>query len=262
MKKFIRALYQSFYSRDFYREAALQWKGTGIGLLSGLALLWALYIGLSILTIPGNEYEKFKADLINQTPQVTIENGALSIDKPVPYSINFEREEKIAVIDTSEAASNLSLDQVLEKMRSEKIAFFATKHQVVTLKNDNESRIYDLKDVKEKITFGKTEVTKWIGILEIIIIPLIAIFMFGGLLVYKILQMLTYSLGTMLIDKFIKSGLEYGAMQRITSCAIFPATILGGVFAIAGSDLPFLLSLIGTLVFITFGLKSAKITNA
>jgi hypothetical protein len=230
-------------------------------LLCGLALICTLFVTLSFLTIPKGEYSKFKTQLISQVPNVIIENGALSIDRAIPYYFTFEREERIAVIDTSDTASNMSLDAILAKMKNEKIVAFVGRHKIVTLKDNNQSRVYDLTEVKEKLTFGQTEVAKLINVLEIFLLAFMPIFMFLFFWVYKIFQMLIYSLFAMLIDKFVKSGLEYTALQRITTCAIFPATIIGVIFSITGSGLPFILSFIGTLVFIFFGIKSVNLSN-
>ena len=270
MKKFIRTLYQSFYSREFYNDVAHKWTGTGIGLLAWLSLIGTIFLCVTLfiaMNTMSSSYNDFKAELINQVPQVTVDNGTLSIDRPTPYYIAFNDTddetgepvtEKLALIDTSDAATQMNIDQILAKMHEENLKVFVARHQVVTIQKENEFRIYDLKDQKEKLSFGKKEVENWVGMMELIFLPFMAAILFLFVWVYKIIQMLLYSLLAMLLEKFVKSGIEYEAMQRITTCAIFPATIIGAVLTFIGLDLPFFVSFLIISILITFGLKSAK----
>lgn len=260
MKKFFRTLVQSFYSKELYQDAAYKWQGTGIGLIAWVAIFGTLMLGISLALVPTSGYKEFKTQLIQQFPQVTLENGEISIDKPSPYYFNFAGENKIAMIDTSDATATLSLDAMMKKMEDEHIMVMATKNKIVVIKSDGESRIYDLSESKskEKVTFGKTEVAELVKTVEIFIVPFMLVFTFAGLFLYKIIQMLLYSIFTSIAASMMKVKLQYNGLQRITTVALFPATVIGAVLALVGDDIPLILCIAVTFALILFGLKSAK----
>ncbi len=259
MKKLFRAIPQSFYSRDLYRDAAYKWQGTGISLLAQFALIPTIALIILILAGMGG-YQNLKAVILEQFPQVTVQKGELSIDKPVPYYITYENE-KLVKIDNTEAANNLSLDHTLQMMKDEGIYVFVNKTKIITLQQNGETEVRDFSDSTEDVTFDKADVERWLSIAEIFGIPFIAVFMFVFYFIYLIVQMLLYSLAAIIFNKFIKADLKYSALQRITTCALFPWAVISVGLGMMHIDPPFILSFICTLVFILFGLKSVKNLN-
>jgi hypothetical protein len=259
MSNFFKTLYRSFYDKELYAAAAHSGSGSGLGILAKLALVGSILIAIALFSALGsNSYSKFKKEFIVQIPTVTIQNGTLEIDKPSPYYIKFQDTPEVVVIDTSPATSAKTLDDLLKDMHANKIKILATKTKFISIKEDGEYQIKGYPESAEKLTFNQTDVKGWLRILEIIFIPIIALFMFIFLFVYKLMQAVIYSLFTLVFDKFVKNNLEYDAILRITVLAILPSTIFGVALMFFGSDLPFLLSIICNLVFIFFGLKSAK----
>jgi hypothetical protein len=259
MRNFFKTLYSSFYDKELYAQAAHNGSGSGLGILAKLALVGSILIAFALFgALSSNSYSKFKKEFIVQIPTVTIQKGTLEIDKPSPYYIKFQDTPEVAVIDTSLATSAKTLDALITDMNTNKIRVLATRTKIITIKENGEYQIKGYPESDEKISFSQTDVKDFLRILEIFFIPFIALFMFIFLFVYKLIQAVIYSLFTLVFDKFVKNNLEYDAILRITVLAILPSTIFGVVLMFFGSDLPFLLSLICNLVFIFFGLKSAK----
>ena len=259
MKRFIRTLYQSFYSKELYRDAAYNWNGIGIGLLAWLALFVTIIFVIMSFGMSGDSYNNGKAELLNQMPNVTISKGILSIDRPTPYYFSFTGAGHVALIDTSDTASKLSLDDTLKIMQKQDLKIFVAKDKIITLEKPNESKVYDLSEQKQDMKFGKTEVALWIKYMEIFGLPFLFGMLYLCMLLYALLQMLIYSLFALIVNRSMNAGLNYPALQRITVCALFPVPVIDFAFLAVNSEMPFLISFVCTIIFIMFGVKSAKL---
>jgi hypothetical protein len=93
--------------------------------------------------------------------------------------------------------------------------------------------------------------------MEYIIAPVTLVMMYGFYLVYAIVQMLLYSVEGIVMNKVMRGGFNYSALQRITVCALVPASVTATAFTFSGSDFPFLLCLVVTLGYMFYGIRSA-----
>jgi Protein of unknown function (DUF1189) len=82
-----RNWWMSFYSADLYREVARQWSGIAVWHLLLLAVLIGLPSYLLINQWLNDFYARTVIPIIEQFPTVTIEQGLVTIDKPLPYVI-------------------------------------------------------------------------------------------------------------------------------------------------------------------------------
>jgi hypothetical protein len=260
MKKALRVLHESFYSRALYHDAAHAWTGTGIGVLACAVLLMGL-ISVAGLVPHLGEYSRFKHHVLEQVPQATIQEGTLSIDEASPYVITAPDNTPLLMIDTRDEIAALSIEDTLRLMKEKEVDAFAGKHNAIVIKRGEEYRVYDYDrtdGANEPLTFDKTQATQWASFAEMLGVPLLALLMYGIVVVYAIIQMLLYSLAALGINSALKTRLNYSAMQRITVCALIPASLLGTVLAVVGVDLPFILCFILTLGYLVFGFKSTQ----
>lgn len=95
------ALYKSFYSRRLYVDVGKRWNGLGV-----LYLL----LTIALFTIPFffkmsiNLNQSFKEQVIDpllKIPVFYIQNGTVIFDKPMPYLINNNKNQTVAIIDTT-----------------------------------------------------------------------------------------------------------------------------------------------------------------
>lgn len=256
MKNSLHALYQSFYSRELYRNAAYQWQGRGLGLLAWLALFITLsYVALALMF--AGVYADYKEQVLAQAPVFTLDKNGLSIDRPSPHSITLEGHT-IALIDTT-SGMDANLEQLVQRMRSEQIPVFIGRDKMVTLKSSGEVSIRAFEATTEPFVVDRPAMEKFLRWMEIISLPLVGAVMFLTLWVYKMVQMLLYSLAALGVNALLKTRLPYAALQRITACALIPATLIGLAFSFGGVELPFLLSFACTLVFVAFGVQAARV---
>jgi len=255
----IIALKDSLYSSQFYRRTAAMRSDNGFGFLAIIALIQTIVLSV---TIAAAMLMISKADIdgfINQTPEVTLQNGQLSIDQPSPYRIT-AGDTPIIIIDT-ENYNEKSAEFIFNEMREKKLAALVTKTKIYTRKdNNNEYRVYDLSEdsSKEIIKFNKDDVRKWAKMASIILLPLAAIFIFFGVWVYKIIQMLIYSVVGLIINSMLKRNLTYSTIQRLTSYCLWPPTLFITLIGFANFEVMTLISIIITIGYIYFAVKSAE----
>lgn len=252
----IRALKDSLYSKDFYREAAERRTGSGFSFLALLALIQSLVYVLAIAVFMLGLSSNWINDVIEQTPEVTVKNGELSIDKPSPYHIKAD-ERTIIVIDTVNY-NNKSADQIFGEMKKNDWYALATKTKIFTSKEEHTKyEVHDLsKDSTKDMKFNKDDVHKWAKIFSILALPIGAVVIFLFLWLYKIVQMLIYSLIGLLFRSILDRKLEYSAIQRLVSYALWPAMLIGIFLGFIGLAFWPFFSIAITTGYIYFALKS------
>lgn len=85
---FFQAPLLAFFSKDLYADVAANWKGVGlVYVLFLVAISWGvtcLIFGNTINQMASNQEMK---EFLTQIPAMTVVNGKMSIDKPLPYEI-------------------------------------------------------------------------------------------------------------------------------------------------------------------------------
>lgn len=243
---FYKALYLSFFSRALYRDVIENWKGLGY-----LYLLLLVTIVSVLTTIIGNIYlvnwlssEECKK-LIDQVPYITIKDGKLSIDRPLPYNITTDEGIFITFDNSEEPAAQAHIH--------------ISEDYIHVYKSNVETRTYDISEIPD-IDFGKEEleiiankVFKVIGI--IIIIPTILI-----VTIYRIILSIFYGIIGLIINAIMKTNLTFDQLVRLSVVAITPVVIIDLVLVIAQIHMPYW-RLIGVFVvvgYMIFGLKAYK----
>lgn len=98
----IRAPLLSFYSKPFYQEVAVSWRGAAYAyLLLVLAICWLPFLA----EVYGN-WSRFMGGhaerLLEQIPAVSISNGVVASDVPQPHYIHSaETGQVFAILDTT-----------------------------------------------------------------------------------------------------------------------------------------------------------------
>jgi len=212
----LHALYFSFFSRDFYRDAAKNWKGiTFLYLLILIALS-----NLPNLVHMATGYYEFSKDIappvINQVPPITIKDGKAVIDAQMPYKITDPETGKTFVtIDTTGKI------KTLEEAKS---VALLTQTEFIASKNKFESRIIKLSSIK-KLDINQDILKKWLR-LAVFAIPALYIFNIVLSFVGKLILALFYSLIGLFIAKSRNIALTFYSVLSVTICALTPAVIL------------------------------------
>ncbi|MEZ5692034.1 MAG: DUF1189 family protein [Rickettsiales bacterium] len=232
----LRAIPKAFYSGDIYREVARDWQGFGFLymfvltlIISVLATVVLIFYTSAIDLKKPFDFEFF----INQAPVMTISNGVLSTDVPMPYYIKDQKGVAVGIIDTDRPVTDWS-----ERMDEYNVYFVIGKDMVLVKKGSRttEKRLFNIpKNTNEIInqSYLRSFVLDIINNLWIIVIVVMIIAFIGSYL-FGIVSLLVYGLLGLVINLFMKTDLSYKDFVRLsavaaTASSLFVALLLVGI---------------------------------
>ncbi|HAS54427.1 MAG: hypothetical protein A2X56_06385 [Nitrospirae bacterium GWC2_57_13] len=258
MKKYslFQAPYLSFFSRAFYHDVGKNWKGVAFGyLLLLLAVLWIPVMITAHMKL-SDFITREAPKIVNQIPKITITNGEVSIDKPVPYSIiDPESGTEILLIDTS--GQTTSVDQ------TEALALLTKDKLMIRQQHRSEIRVYDLSSV-DAVTIdsdmARTIVESFRRWFAVFAYP----FALAGSYAFRIVQALIYGLFGMLFATILKVTLDYPALLRLSVMAVTPVLIITTIATVFSLSLPmpWLLGFGIAMAYLFFGVRAQKVNAA
>ena len=216
----------SFFSRAFYDDVARRWKG--------LAFLYLFLLLTVTWVVPGVQfYGLFKqfiesdgAAYIEQVPAITIRDGQVSIDQPVPYRITEpETGRTRAIIDTSGQIT--SLDDLPEAFA------LLTCDRLITRNNGSQTRTFDLADIAS-FDLDRDKINAFIERFTIPIVTGFYAMCLLGSFVYRIVQALIYAAIAVGFASMLAKPLRYDGAVRLAVMAVTPVIVLDTVFGLVG----------------------------
>ncbi|MBA2652478.1 MAG: DUF1189 family protein [Tatlockia sp.] len=221
--RYWQALYRSFFDSALYVDVAKRWKGFGLIYLLVLLFIASLPFSLRVIY----EYNKFFTEEVVQPmlglPTLYMQNGKISVDKPMPYFVKNPKGQIVAIVDTTGAITsmdktypNLTILVTKDKLflRYPMPHFFFSQDAPQI---GNDIQVYPLSSQGNSIFEGKDWV-KTSGILNLkiffgaLLYPTIALTAFGIFLVL----ILAFTLMAQFIAKlFFKISLSYKQACRL-----------------------------------------------
>lgn len=246
-----QAIFLSFYSKNLYRDVAINWGGKAFGYLFFIVVLaWifpTFYIQLSI----NKNYAKHSQLYVNQLPVLTFNQGTLSTPEKRPYIVTEPGTSNIVmIIDTSGRYTNLE---------QAKATMLVTDKEIITRRNTNETRIYQIPTDFNKTVdpvVGNEYLKKFLSYAWIFIYIFGVIFIY----IYRIIQALIYSLIGKIFAAIAKVSLSYTRILALSMVAVTPAILLGTLFQILKIYFPFQLIFyfILTMFYLFYGIVANK----
>ncbi len=173
----------SFFSKNLYQDVGRNWKGTGFAyLLLLLALAWIptiVQMQLGLMHFVSHD----AVGLINQVPRITIKDGTVTTDVETPYFIKDPDNGKIAMI--------IDLTGKYDSLDGAEAKILLTQHKVVTKQSNNETRIYDLSNIKD-FWLDRARLAGWARTFGSTFAVILYPFCVAGSYVFRILQALLY----------------------------------------------------------------------
>ncbi len=254
----IHSLWMAFFSKKFYRDVGQNWKGMGfLYLFMLLAIVW---VPLMMDSYNQTNYmiEKVMPQIVEQMPAITIKNGLLSVDAPMPLIVKYDKNPNlnIMVVDTSGRYNTLT---------QAKTDLLVTQ-KVLYVKDRDSGEVY-------KVTYAEHDELRNLHLTAQMIIDyvdqhkgtlLVGIFIalyfvcLIGSFVYRILQALLYAVIANIFVKRKTGRQDFDFVLRITSIALTPAIILSTVAEIVGFNVPLLAYLAISIFYIYYGIHANK----
>jgi hypothetical protein len=254
MVSVLRPWWMSFYSADFYRTVARQWSGIATWHLLLLAVLISLPNYVSIHRWLNDFYARTAVPIIEQFPTVTITQGQVTIDKPLPYAIETPEQEWPYILFLNE--ERLSEDAqlpatVVVTRRVVYSHYFADQPPIVRELEADDSRVITPQQVEKLLSLAKRMALYSL-------LPLLVI----GIFSVALLVMVFTGLFGRLLAMFMGVTLAYRQFVRLAVVACTPAVLVGCLLSLFGlafdlSTLPVLVG-IGYYAFAIYSNRKAS----
>lgn len=247
---FIQTLLGSFYNPEIYRDAVIHKKGNTFVYLAFLVLLCTIPLLISVVIGMNNFMKDDGAFLLNQMPEININNGNVTMDKESPHFIKSKAGETLFVIDLSDSAG------ISELQGSAKVLL--TKNKLIGQQQENETRTYDLSKI-ENFTLNAQKINEWFGYAWIVYI-IIFVFMVLFFYIYRLIQSIVNGVFGLIISAILKVNLDFTSLIYIAMVAITPVAILASVVWALDLQIPAKgwLGFILALGYISFGILANK----
>jgi len=221
----------SFFSLSFYRDVGLRWIGTGLAYLLLLLTICSIP-ALVKMQLSISDFISNKAPaIIYQIPSIKIVNGEASTDIAQSYQIiDPDSKKVIAIVDTT--SNTISLQGTDAKI-------LLTKTDVISKKNDVETRTYNLKII-ENFSIDLKKIVIWLDMFRKFAAFFLFPFIVIGSFIYRTMQLLIYGVIGLLFAERCKTKLTYKALLRLSAMAVTPPIIVGTILEIAGIKFPLL----------------------
>ena len=229
--RYWQALYYSFYNGRLYIDVGKRWKGLGITYLLLLMTVVTIPLNLRLAYDFNRYYDEQVIEPLNNIPQLFIQNGNVTFDKPMPYLIKNSAGKVVLIIDTTGMVNSIdgrnpdltmliTRDQFLYKLPSPQ--FFSETNSV-----QPSDKVYtehfpkELNQVftgNEWIASAGINRVKWGA--DFLVFPMVIALFFALFLVL----FLSCSLMSQLFAKiFVKSVLTYKQSCRLFIVSATPA---------------------------------------
>ncbi|MEO8400793.1 MAG: DUF1189 family protein [Gammaproteobacteria bacterium] len=255
MKQFscLKALYLSFYSREFYRDVERNWSG---GVL--LYLLLLLFICWSVLMFRVQpaitlNMNSFANAVVSQMPHsMIISNGIVTTPEKRPYLIaDPDTKEVFAVIDTSGQFN--TLEQAHARMLLTKDTLTYVDNNEIKIKKLSTDLTLNIDTIKIKET-----VLRFSGWLWILILPFLLI----GSFLYRLVESLLYAVMGKIFAAASNINLPYFDVMKLTIVALTPTIIIGTILAWFSIEFRFqlLFYFVLSMAYMIFAIRANKNT--
>jgi hypothetical protein len=247
----LQAIFMSFYSKKLYRDVAINWGGKAfLYLLLILALSWvyATYQTQHFLT---HGFKLFSEKLVTQIPVMTIKNGMLSTPQNRPYLITDpDAHTTIAIIDTT--GQYKTLEQT-------KASLLVTQTEIISQSRPNE---YKINEIPKNLTMTLVPQTIKKYVQDYLHFAWILIFIAAlmGSYVYRLVQVLLYSIIGKIFSVISNAQVSYGQIIQITMVAITPVIIIATILNALGVWIQheFLLYFVLAILYMFYGIIANK----
>lgn len=254
MKKYhiFESLFLSFYSKSLYRDVAAAWQGLGmLYLLLVLAICW-LPFSYDFQRFLNQISSQLLPKIIEQMPTIFINQGKLSIDRPVPYSVQLPGNgATLVVFDTSGRFTSL------EKLSA---IMLITQDKIIVRSTDSGSiQTYPMAKLKDgKVTRSQFReyANKIVFLSSILMYPLSVLVSF----LYRFLQVLVLGLVGLLIAYLCRVKITYKMSVRLAVVAFTPMLFIVTLIEYFSWPVPFLwlVSLLLIFGYLVFAIRAQR----
>lgn len=246
---FYSALWNGFYNKHFYAHVALHWRGAGFAYLL-LAVAVALVPMMVMFQVVISTFLRDEVPyVLEQMPEITIENGAASVEVEEPYVIYAPDKTPLMVIDTGgryqtpeEAGAKILLHE----------------REVIVHQNAREVRHYALEEVQERTVVTRETIEELVRVVKPWLLPGCFVFMLGAFYLFRLLQALLYAVFGMIIARILNVRLAFDALLQLAMVALTVPMLVAAVLLVVGASLPWFVTFGAAMFYLWFGIRASR----
>lgn len=227
--RYVRAIFQSFYSASLYRQVALSWRGRGFAYLLFIVSLCA--VPPVIEQHPA--FMKFSGgylrEVIEQMPKVAFRDGGLHIAEASPYRIyDPNTRELLIIIDISDTNQEGGLDGAKVLMKRQRMAYGMNADRTEASRYTSKSVVLERGD----LTALADRLGSWFTPINALVLIVL------GYLYSVVGLFITVGFGTWYATKR-NIILESGSLMRVAAITLTPSLVLQMVARLLEIRVPF-----------------------
>lgn len=237
----------SFFSKRLYRDVGRNWKGSNFSYLFLLLAICWIPPTFKLRQEMVQSLDSNQVKLINQLPDIHIQNGQVSIDQNQPYHIT-RNGETVAIIDTTGSMNYIADENVMALL---------TENELIIRRGKNQFNTLDLSQVSE-FHLNKNIANQWLQMAKNSLAPL----SYGLFLLlsytFAVLLMLLVAVVGLMISSAMHTSLKFSGILRIAAAAATPSIILITISAALGQSISGLIYIAVTLLYLLIGIISCS----
>lgn len=231
---YYQAVYLSFFSPRIYVDVANRWKGIGFLYLMFVLILASIPLTARMIIDFNRYFDQAMIYPVMQLPPLMIQNGIVSLDKPMPYIIKNSQGDIVSIVDTTGTINaidhhypHLAILITKNKIayRPPKMRLFFNQHQSQigdavyeqTL-DENDNEVFD---VQEWFKSSHVGMLKHLG--QFLMYPLVLSVLCSA---YLIVTLLFALLGQLVAQLMFSTKLKFKETCRLLSVAVTPQLMI------------------------------------
>lgn len=231
---YFQALYYSFFSKKLYVDVGKRWRGFGFKYLFLLTCIATIPFSVRVIADFKHFYEEQVVAPLLKLPPITIQNGKVSLDKPMPYLIKNNDGQIVTIVDTTgkiktitneypDLTTLITQDEFIYRVPSPTLFFSnnveTSPRPIYKQKlNDNINQVFD-----GKAWVSSSGILNLKYLSEAIIYPMIVCLFFS---VYLVLILVFGLMGQFVSKLFFNFSLRYKQAVRLLTVSITPQLFL------------------------------------
>ncbi|MEN8255048.1 MAG: DUF1189 family protein [Verrucomicrobiota bacterium] len=240
----------SFFSKRLYRDVGQNWKGANMTyLFLLLAICWIPpTLSLRKDIIQALDSDSYQMQIINQVPDIHIEDGQVKVDQQEPLYIKRSDGTVAAIIDTTGSMNYIDDDGVVALLTETDLVIRSGKKQFSTL---NLAKVSDFH-------FSKLIANQWIQMAKNSLVP----FSYGIFLllsyIFTVVLMLVVAFAGLILSAAMRSSLKFAGILRIAAAATTPSIILIATSIALKQAIPWPVYAVVMLLYLLLGIKACS----
>lgn len=223
MYSYWQALFMSFYSGSLYVDVAKRWRGFGVLYLLLVIAIASIPLSVRIIYDFNQYFDEQMVLPLTKLPPLYVQNGGVVFDKPMPFFIKNKTGAVVAIVDTTGKVKNIdsTYPQLTILITKDKLYYRPPKFHLFfdasRAMKAEDTLVQPLDKASNEVFDGKA----WIAssgimtlklITELLVYPLIMMFLFG---MYVVLMLALAFIGQLFAQIIFKFRVPYKMAARI-----------------------------------------------